>query len=58
MIQTKELSHEEKVEMYNQCSKEELIIMLIEANNVLTLMANQKRLDYQVLNKNNKSTII
>lgn len=35
MVQVIEMSHQEKVEMYRMVDKENLIEMLIEANNVI-----------------------
>ena len=35
MVQTVEMSHKEKVEMYQLIEKDRLIEMLIEANNVI-----------------------
>jgi phage tail protein X len=35
MMQTQEMTHEEKVAMYSYCTKLQLIEMLIEANNAI-----------------------
>ena len=46
MVQVVEMSHEEKIKMYNKLSKKELISMLIEANNQLSHIKPQ--LDFQI----------
>lgn len=52
MNQTQQLTHEQQVELYNACSKAELIEMLIEANRVLNQLTNQpKSLDYIQMSK-------
>lgn len=52
MNQIQELTHEQQVELYNACSKAELIEMLIEANRVLNKLNNQpKSLDYTQMSK-------
>ena len=40
-----EMTHEDKVKMYNRLTKKELIEMLIEANNVISLMTSTPKVD-------------
>lgn len=42
MMQTIEMTHEEKVEMYSMIEKHKLIEMLIEANNVINRLTENK----------------
>lgn len=54
MVQTVEMSYEEKVEMYQLVEKNKLIEMLIEANNVISKLtpkiALSEPLDNEVIN--------
>ena len=40
-----EMTYEDKVKMYNRLTKKELIEMLIEANNVISLMTSTPKVD-------------
>ncbi len=46
MIQVSEMSHNEKVEIYQLIEKEKLIEMLIEANNVISKLTTTKSVVY------------
>lgn len=48
MRQELELSHEEKIKMYQKFNKDELIEMLIEANNILNLSNNIPRRVFKI----------
>lgn len=40
-----EMTHEDKIKMYNRLTKKELIEMLIEANNVISMMTSTPRVE-------------
>ena len=46
MLQIVEMSYEEKILMYDKCSKEELIKMLIESNKHLERLTSKKVIEY------------
>lgn len=47
MMQVIEMTHSEKVEMYQVLEKEHLIAMLIEANNVINRLCKAKKLNIE-----------
>lgn len=47
-----EMTHEEKVKMYNKLTKSELIEMLIEANNVINIITKEPKVVPMKLNEN------